>query len=421
MWPPLDAPVPSTCGVPSSPRRAIDAAVQTWSAALSGMTDYWCGAVVAGRTPVDVAGDGLRWWRAMAERRPPRWASPHRIVRSTPLTRLRDYTPEGAADVVPTLVLPPQAGHDSCIVDYSVAQSQMQTIRAAGLERLFALDWVGATQATKDAAIGDYLDEVDAAVEQAGGGAPVNLVGDCQGGWLATIYAALHPERVNTLTIAGAPIDFHAGDAVIHESVQALADERLSFFRNLVAHGNGVLKGEYLLGGFIVIKPENEIGRQLQLLAHVRDEAHVERYRDFEDWFKHTQDIAGAFYLWLVEHLFRDNALIRGELAIDGRPVDLARIACPVNLLAGAADHITPPAQVFALADAVSTPAEHVTRRTTGGGHLGLFMGTEALRDHWPVVMASVLEHSRRDAQPGRARRRARARTAPRRPAIPAP
>ena len=41
----------------------------------------------------------------------------------------------------------------------------------------------------------------------------MNLVGDCQGGWLATIYAALHPERVNTLTIAGAPIDFHAGDA----------------------------------------------------------------------------------------------------------------------------------------------------------------------------------------------------------------
>ena len=42
-------------------------------------------------------------------------------------------------------------------------------------------------------------------------GAPVNLVGDCQGGWLAAIYAALHPGRVHTLTVAGAPIDFHAG------------------------------------------------------------------------------------------------------------------------------------------------------------------------------------------------------------------
>jgi poly(3-hydroxybutyrate) depolymerase len=408
------------CGVPPVTRRTIDAAVETWSAALSGMADYWSAAIVERRTPADVALDGLRWWQLMADRRPPQWASRQRIVRRSRLTRLRDFTPARAADVVPTLVLPPQAGHDSCIVDYSTRQSQMQTILAAGLERLYALDWIGVTQETKDASIADYLAEVHAAVQEASNGGRVNLVGDCQGGWLAAIYAALHPERVNTLTIAGAPIDFHAGGAVIHESVRTLSDDDLSFFRALVAHGNGVLKGEYLLGGFIVIKPENEVGKQLQLLAHVRDARHVERYRAFEDWFKHTQDIAGPFYLWLVEHLFRDNELIRGALRIDGEAVDLRRIDCPVNLLAGATDHITPPDQVFALADAVSTPAARITRRTTSGGHLGLFMGTEALRDHWPVVMASVLEHSRPGADGAPAGRRARSRTARAR-AIPAP
>jgi poly(3-hydroxyalkanoate) synthetase len=382
------------------------------------MADYWSSAIAEGRTPVDVSLDALRWWQLVAERRPPRWASPHEIVRRSPLTRLREFTPTSAADVAPTLVLPPQAGHDSCIVDYSTAQSQMQTILAAGLERLYALDWVGVTQETKDATITDYLDEVGAAVEHAGG--RVNLVGDCQGGWLAAIYAALHPEQVNTLTIAGAPIDFHGGDAIVHESVQALADDDLSFFRGLVASGNGVLKGEYLIGGFIVIKPENEVGKQLQLLAHVRDPRHVERYRVFEDWFKHSQDLAGPFYLWLVEHLFRDNELVRGTLRIDDQPVDLGRIDCPVNLLAGATDHITPPDQVFALGGAVSTAPELVTRRTTSGGHLGLFMGTEALRDHWPAVMASVLEHSRPGSDPASAERRARRRTAKAR-AIPAP
>ena len=398
--------------------RALDAGVATWSAALSGMADYWSSALAEQRSPLDISLDTLRWWQLMSERRPPRWASRHRVVHRSDLARLRDYTPERPADVVPTLVLPPQAGHDSCIVDYSTAQSQMQTILATGLERLFALDWIGVTQATKDATIDDYLAEVDAAVHNAGG--RVNLVGDCQGGWLAAIYAALQPECVNTLTIAGAPIDFHAGDAVIHDSVRSLGDEKLSFFRSLVATGDGVLKGEYLLGGFIVIKPENEVGKHLQLLANVRDALHVERYRAFEDWFKHTQDIAGAFYLWLLEHLFRDNKLIRGALRIGESVVDLSRIACPVNLLAGATDHITPPEQVFALAGAVSTPAAKVTRRTTSGGHLGLFMGTEALRDHWPVVMASVLEHSRPGADGGRARRRSQRRTAAARP-IPAP
>ena len=58
--------------------------------------------------------------------------------------------------------------------------------------------------------------------------------------------------------------------------------------------------------------------------------------------------------------------------------------------------------------------------RTTSGGHLGLFMGTEALRDHWPVVMASVLEHSRPGAD-GAACPQARALAHRRERAIPAP
>ena len=67
---------------------------------------------------------------------------------------------------------------------------------------------------------------------------------------------------------------------------------------------------------------------------------------------------------------------------------------CRSNLLAGAKDRIKPPRQVFALADAVGTDPADVVRRTTGGGHLGLFMGREALRDHWPPILAGVLEHS---------------------------
>ena len=74
--------------------------------------------------------------------------------------------------------------------------------------------------------------------------------------------------------------------------------------------------------------------------------------------------------------------------------MDLSRLTCPVNLLGGATDHITPPAQVFAMADHVSTPREQIVLRTTSGGHLGLFMGSEALRDHWPPLLAEVLAHS---------------------------
>ena len=54
-------------------------------------------------------------------------------------------------------------------------------------------------------------------------GGRVNLVGGCQGGWLAVVYAGLHPEHVNTLTIGGAPIDTHAGQSAVQEWTRLLA------------------------------------------------------------------------------------------------------------------------------------------------------------------------------------------------------
>jgi poly(3-hydroxybutyrate) depolymerase len=367
----------------------LESWLEAYATAIDGLGRCWATALERGPATLDLP----RWFATATTRQPPSWTTPHELVFETPLARLRDFS-TSTRRVVPTLVLPPQAGHDSCIVDYSPEQSQMRAILAAGLERALSLDWVGATRETADASIEDYLDVVEEAVERCGG--RVNLIGDCQGGWLATIYAALRPERVNTLTIAGAPIDFHAGDPVIHEVIRRVAPSGdLRFYEALVAMGGGVLEGRHMLSGFIMIQPSAEIARQVDLLLNLDDPAHVARYREFEDWFKHTQDVPGAFYLWIVRHLFRDNALINGSLELRRGRVDLARIAMPLNLLAGAADHITPPDQVFALATHASTPPELVTRHVSTGGHLGLFMGREALREHWPRVLAEVVRHSR--------------------------
>jgi len=368
-------------------------ALESWRVSAEALTTWWSGAIRRGATPIDLAVDLARWSEQVIARSRPTWSSPHEVVLSTPVARLRDFTPRRSRKVVPTLVLPPQAGHDSCIVDYSPEQSQMRAILDAGLMRAYSLDWIGASTSTKDASIDDYLEAVGAAVDQIG--EPVNLIGDCQGGWLAIIYAALHPERVNTLTLAGAPVDFHAGEPVIHSWVQALTPGgSMDYYRALVATGGGMLPGESMLAGFAVIQPENELGRQLGLLANMHDPEQIERYRAFEDWYKHTQAIPGAFYLWIVEHLFLHNRLINGELEVGGQLVDLARIAMPLNLLAGAGDHITPAAQVYATADVISTPAPDVAKYLSTGGHLGLFMGREALSEHWPPLLAQVLERS---------------------------
>lgn len=366
--------------------------LDTWQATTSVGLRYWANAATRGATPLEVAADGLRWLEVLTTRRTPDWSTPNRVVESSGIMALRDFSVAGADAVPATLILPPQAGHHSCIVDYSASQSQVRTALEAGLTRTFVLEWLGATQETKSTSIVDYLESVRAAIARIGG--PVNLIGDCQGGWLATIYAALHPGDVATLTIGGAPIDFHAGDSAIADFSRCAGG--MAPYRLAVELGGGVLGGQLMLGGFIGLQPETEVSKQLELALHLDDDAYVARYREFQDWYAFTQPIPGAMYLWAVEHLFIGNELVRGTLEIDGRPVRLGAIRCPVNLLGGAEDHITPPDQVFALADHVGTSPAEVTTRLTSGGHLGLFMGREALRTAWQPMFEAIAAGPRR-------------------------
>lgn len=363
-----------------------------WQSSAAVGLSYWTGAAARGATPYELAVDALRWLRIVGSRRAPTWTTPNRVVSSSNIMALRDFSDGASAEAVPSLILPPQAGHHSCIVDYRPAQSQVLTARAAGLTRLYVLEWLGATPETKDTSIGEYLESVREAIAHIGG--PVNLIGDCQGGWLATLYAAMHPEDVATLTIGGAPIDFQAGNAPIADAVQVIGAARgMEPYRLAVELGGGVLRGELLLGGFIALQPQTEVKKHLELLLHLDDDEFVQRYAEFQDWYTFTQDLPGAMYLWAVEHLFFRNELVGGTLEIDGRPVRLGSITCPVNLLAGSEDHITPPAQVFALADHVGTSPNEITKLLTSGGHLGLFMGRDALRNAWLPLLESVAAH----------------------------
>lgn len=333
------------------------------------------------------------FWREIWRRQTPGWSTVNEVRLEYPFARLRDFS-DGADRGTPVLLLPPQAGHASTIVDYADGQSQVQTLRAAGLRRVFVAEWLSATEATRRTGIDDYLRFMRDAV--AAIGEPVHLIGDCQGGWQATIYAALFSEDVRTLTLAGAPIDFQAGEGLIKRWVNLVCGTvGMAPYQGMVAAQNGILPGRAILGGFSLINPQQDFERHAGLFANLADAAFLTRHRGFETWYTHTQDLPGAFYLWLVENLFWKNRLVEGTLTALGRPVDLRAITMPLALLAGARDHITPPAQVFGILPYVSTPRDDVLELTTAGGHLGLFMGSAALATAWPQIAAHLLRQDR--------------------------
>src|SRR4051795_13437116 len=130
----------------------------------------WSSAAAQGATPLDLVERGVRWWSSMTDRRMPAWHLPHRTVLSTPFAHVHDFSPADAdASVVPTLVLPPQAGHSSHVVDFAPGQSQLQVLLDTGLTRLFAMEWRAATGATRDVTVTDYLEFIDRAVDELGG------------------------------------------------------------------------------------------------------------------------------------------------------------------------------------------------------------------------------------------------------------
>jgi polyhydroxyalkanoate depolymerase len=292
---------------------------------------------------------------------------------------LRDY---GNAKGDPTLVVAPYAGHTAVIADYQKGQSLVETLLANGLGHVALTDWRSASDDMKDFDIDNYLAELVVAIDDLGG--RVNLVGLCQGGWTSAMIAARFPEKVARLALAGAPIDTDAGDGPIKRMVQ---QSPLSFYQELVALGDGLMKGKFMLQGWKNMHPgQHYVEDYVDLYEHMGDRGYLAKAEAFEAWYENPIDLPGRWYLQAIEQLFKENRLAKGQFVGLGRKLDLRAITCPVYLLAGAADDITTPEQVLDAAKYVGTPASQIVRETAPGGHIGLFMGARTLRDVWPRI-----------------------------------
>src|ERR1039458_10237580 len=190
-----------------------------------------------------VPADTALWARQTTSRKSPQWHSRNKVVLASPFALLRDFS-AGDDDVVPTLLIPPLAGHASCIIAKK-GQSQAQLCITMGLAKVYSFDWLSCTDATKDTTEADRLDFITRAVDPiAGPEGTVNIVGDCQGGWEAALWAAMHPERVNTLIVAGAPIDTSAGNGPAKKLMPILIPHgNIALYKAMVKAFGGIVPG----------------------------------------------------------------------------------------------------------------------------------------------------------------------------------
>ncbi len=287
-----------------------------------------------------------------------------------------------AKPALPVLIVAPYALHDAAIADFAKGHSLIEILADAGLNWLALTYWKSARPEMRDFGIDAYLSDLNVAIDDLGG--RVALVGLCQGGWLATAYAARFPAKVETLVVAGSPIDLAAGSSQITRSIEWTPPVVL---QRLVDLGGGRVLGR-------VAQPfwAQNSGNEFIADEALQVEGDAEIRARFAAWNARTVDLPGRYFLQTAEWLFRENRLAEDRFPALGRDCKLKDIRCPIFVLAAADDEIVSAPQATAVARLC--PNAEATVRIAPGKHLSLFMGRDTLAGAWREIAGWLRDHA---------------------------
>ncbi len=316
----------------------------------------------------------------------PKWATAHTVPLDLKTVRLLDFSTE--AKGTPAMLCTPLALHGAAVADLASGHSLVQALRQAGLGRLFAADWRPAVRDMRFLGIDDYLAVLNVLVDHVG--PPVDLIGLCQGGWMALVYAARFPAKVRKLVLAGAPVDLAAAPSPLSDLAGMTP---LPAFEELVRIGDGIVPGRKVLKFWGV---EDVLTDDVRQVLQTDQPTTSQQFNDlealFRGWYAWTIDLPGAYYLEVVDKLYKHNQLALGKFVALGERIELANVKAPAFLLAAEADELVAPAQLFAAERLLGTPAGNVRCATVPGRHVGLFMGKDVLENTWPTIVRWLSE-----------------------------
>jgi polyhydroxyalkanoate synthase len=267
------------------------------------------------------------------------------------------------------------------ILDLQPDKSIVARYLEAGFE-VYMIDWGVPSPADRGLSLESYvcvlLREVVEIILQAHRLSDLHLLGYCMGGTMGALLAALEPSLVRTLTLLAAPIDFGARDSLLslwtdpkHFDVDAFIE----------THGN--CPAWFLQSCFTLMKPvQNLLAKNLAFYESMDDPRLVTDYFAMERWINDNIPVAGETFREFVKKLYQRDELVRGELYVGNRRVDLGRITCPLLLLTATNDHLVPPPSTEGIRAKVGSRT--IRSMTIDAGHVGLVVGGKAHRSVWP-------------------------------------
>jgi len=212
------------------------------------------------------------------------------------------------------------------------------------------------------------------------------------GGTMAAMFAAVHPERIKSLTLMAAPIDFGG-----RESLLNLWTDPKYFDVDTFVDSCGNCPAIFLQSCFLLMKPvQNLLEKHASFFDKLDDPQFVTNFFAMEHWVNDNIPVAGETFREFVKKLYQGNQLVRGEFHLGDARVDLGRITCPLLLLTASSDHLVAPASTEGILPHVRS--EDVKTLAIDAGHVGLVVGGKAHKAFWPKATGWLADRSTRSA-----------------------
>ncbi len=278
------------------------------------------------------------------------------------------------------------------VLDLMHGNSLIEYLVEEGFD-VYLLDWGVPGDEDEDLSFEDYVfDYIRLAVKRVirtSRADQYTLFGYCMGGTIAAMYTSLFPEKLRNLVLLTAPVDF----APENTGLLRLWTDEKRLGQDLFVESFGNIPSELIDSGMQMLKPmTNYVGAYATMWERLLDEKPMQTWEAMNKWVKDGTPFPGAAFRQWIRDFYQQNKLVKGEMKLRGRNVDLSNIRVPLLNIAGKKDHICPLPQTEATMNLVSSKDKELF--VLDAGHVGLMTGRGAKENLWPKVSSWLEERS---------------------------
>lgn len=271
------------------------------------------------------------------------------------------------------------------ILDLMPGNSLVEYLVNSGFD-VYLLDWGTPGDEDKHLSFENYvLDYIPRAVKQVlkyAQAEEFTFFGFCMGGTMSAMYASLFPGKpLKNLLLLTTPIDFTRESLGLY----GLLTSEKYFDLDLVVEAFGNIPGELIDIANRMVKPVNNyVGTYVTMWDRIMHDKSMDTWLAMNKWVNDGVAFPGEAFRQWIRDFYQQNKLVKGEIQLRGRRVELSQITCPVLNIAGKRDHICTLPQAEATMNLIGSQDKEFF--VLDAGHIGLLTGAGAQKKLWPKI-----------------------------------